>query len=85
MESYPFTIKHVTLEGHISIFPAKNAFVVPLGSQDIPRGSDPLPDKVEFSGHDDVRSSLDAGTVYIMNAQGKTVQSVHIPISRGLE
>lgn len=63
-----FTIKHQAKNGDTAFFPA--AWVRSANG------------KVEFDPGrgDDVWASFDSGTVYVMNAQGKTVDIFHLEI-----
>lgn len=63
------TIKHIREDGIQNVFPASSALFIPSGVEQL--SSVPQP-RVELDGKGSM-SYLTDGTVYVMNAEGKTV------------
>jgi len=84
MQNAPFTIKQIHTDGAVSLFPASSLISVPVpGRENPPRGIAHTPLRIEFdlgegSG---VRGSIDTGVVYVINQNGKTVDTFHFPFS----
>ncbi|AGH16002.1 hypothetical protein DVVG_00016 [Dunaliella viridis virus SI2] len=88
MQNSPFTIKWILEDGATTLFPAAAVTTVPAETSDDPDQKPPHgiampPVRLEFDSGDGrgVRSSIDRGTVYVMNQNGKTVDTFHLPIA----
>jgi hypothetical protein len=79
MNGKDLTIKWMLPDGSISYF-ATDALSAVADIQDpqVPSGCQPWIKRVEFDNGtgDGVRSIIDRGTVYIMNAAGKTIDRI---------
>ena len=75
-----FAIKHLMTNGSWAIYPAR-AILVVVDPKIIPsRGVCGNPMRVEFDDADsDVRSSINTGIVWVMNPNGKTVDTINLP------
>lgn len=81
---FPFTIKHVMTNGNVMLWPAVN--VKQVSSIDMTndpyQGVEGAPERVEFDRANGEFGSIDTGVCYIMNSQGKTVQTVTLPMPK---
>ncbi|MFC4731715.1 hypothetical protein [Salipiger abyssi] len=84
MQNAPFTIKHITPDGDTFLCPA--AIITCIGSP-IPggpaRGIALPPKKIEFDmgRGDGLKGSVSTGVVYVLNQNGKTVDTYHFPLT----
>jgi len=71
---HPFTLKWMHSDGGVSYFAAKNVIVHPV------KDATHHNDRLEFDKADgsDVRGTIDRGRVYILNSQGKTIDTVDL-------
>lgn len=84
MKHPAFTIKQVHDNGAVSIWPAYSVFQHPVMDRpaDADRGIASLAREITFDMGDDVQGSVSQGVAYIMNAAGKTIDTVHLPIEQ---
>lgn len=85
MQSNALTVKWVQSDGGASWFPTDAVVAIPserVGGR-LPIGVMRFIDRVEFARSDDsgVRASISSGTVYIMNAAGKTIDTIQLGLS----
>lgn len=80
MEQPMFTIKQVTENGSVYLWPATRARIIGQGLiEPGQRGIEDAPKVLEFESEDGIAMSINSGTAYIMNSTGRTVQTVHFP------
>ena len=82
MQSNSLTVKWVLPDGGTCWFPTDSVVAIPsemVGGR-LPPGVMAFITRVEFNRADgsDVRASIDRGTVYILNAAGKTIDTIHL-------
>lgn len=82
MQNNSLTVKWVLPDGGACWFPTDSVAAIPserVGGHLAP-GTMTLITRVEFNRADssDVRASIDRGTVYILNAAGKTIDTIHL-------
>jgi len=73
MKEAALTVKCIRSDGMFDIWPAQNVTfwpAVPNTPQDR--------DRVEFEMPDGTPGSYDRGTVYVMNASGKTIETIRL-------
>lgn len=84
MNNLPFTIKWMR-DGGISYFSCVGINVEYRPSEYIlPPGVKGMPAKMDFdTGEDGFTGSIDSGVVYILNATGKTIDTINFPLKEG--
>lgn len=82
MNSNSLTVKWVHNDGGASWFLTNAVMAIPTDHTGVhlPPGTLGFIDRVEFDRGDGtgVRASIDRGTVYILNAAGKTIDTIHL-------
>jgi hypothetical protein len=79
MQNNALTVKWVLPDGGATWFPTDCVAAIPMDSPNgCSLGVMGLIDRVEFNKGDDggVRASIDRGVVYILNAAGKTIDTI---------
>jgi hypothetical protein len=66
------TIKHITLSGEESVFPAARMNYVPLGAA-VVKGPDEPPATIWHYNAEGSATPITSGSVYVMNEHGRTV------------
>lgn len=76
------TVKWAMPSGDVTIFPA-GAVAIIGGKEMAPGDARKYPSRVEFDTGDgsDVRATIDGGTVFVMNSEGKTIDVVHLGLA----
>lgn len=78
-KNYSFTVKVVHTDGATRLWATDQVSAYRAGYVSGPPGTAPIArDMVVFDLHDGTEASLDRGTVYVMNANGKTVDTFHL-------
>jgi hypothetical protein len=77
MKEASLTVKCLRDHGMFDIWPAQSVTFWPA-QPNAQAGGEPARDRVEFEMPDGTPGSFDRGTVYVMNASGKTIETIRL-------
>jgi hypothetical protein len=80
MNEANLTVKCVRMDGMYDIWPAKSVTFWPTGAFGFANVEGESRVQVVFEQPDGTRGAYDRGTVYVMNASGKTIDTINLDL-----